>query len=839
MSRNDSRDPSIRRRHLVLTSFVALMTILSLFSSARLALAQDDESTPEQSQEVAPGTGTVRINVYECPLEYRGDLYAEDCGATGMSDVSVRLTDLSVQEVIDQQNGADIEAGFDDFATTQTDGGPGVAEFTQLNPNQYTVIIDLLGATYNFASYCSDSDTGSENPVSPNDENNGQFTLEDGQNVVCDWYIIPDPDGTVQREIETGVTATGTSEPTLEAEPTEEIAEPTEEQETIAPTEDSETFEPTAESTGELGGAADGGAITIDMRSCPDDFVDPRSANFETFAAECAEGTDGVTLRLTDSATQEFVEQVTTTESNNTFGGLVDGTFTLVSDVPGDAASEYLYCVADGGDRYQKEFDENGATTFFDMTGEQIECSWFVVPEDSRGEETGGSLTIHLAACPADYLGSNYFEDCHDEGIGNSPFELEGPAGSTSGTTSIPESGGPGLLSFTALEADSYTLSGGPPGDFGTVFLLCSDQQTNEQITAELDSTQASLDIAEGQDILCDWYYLPEDASGEPTAEPTTEPESRAEILVTLFECEPRADGYAGLGFGDLDDACTETLNDVPFRLGDVGAPPLTANTGVSGDGAVRFFDLLSGDYTVKPTLPSELSNVALYCSIDGSNSVYQKSLQNGETTFVDVDGEAIACSWFVSGEAEQPAGPNGSITVREFVCEGDKGTITDWDQECTAGASGSGYTLTSGDGAASVEGTPDTSGVVVFDGLANDFYTLEQNDGTWCRATAEYVDSSSRVIVKDDGNTDVFLFHCGDVTSLPSTGTGADSPSGGDDLSGSTTFLLMAAVLLVPAFIMVFWTRIREVKQPVATESDDQNQPTVTENGMFRMRFR
>lgn len=841
MRRSQSQTSSSRqhRHHVLLTMFVALMSILSLFSSANMAAAQDGDSTPEQVEDVALGTGSVQINVYECPNEYRGNSLFEDC-TSGPEGVSVRLTDLSLDEVITQQNGGDVESEFDDFGVTQPDGGPGVVLFSQLLADQYTVIVDLRGATYNFASYCSDADTGNENPVSPNDENNGQISVEEGQNVICDWYIIPDPNGTLQQEIESGVTATATLEPTEEAEPTEEIAEPTDD--VVEPTED-DAETPNAEATvvpgEEIGGSAEGGAITIDMRSCPEDFVDPRSANSDTFAAACTEGTDGVTLRLTDAATQEFTEQVTDAQQNNSFSDLADGTYTLYSDIPGDTASEFLFCVADGGNQYQKEFNENGVTTFADMTGEDIVCSWYVVPEESRGEETGGSLTIHLAACPDDYQGSDYFDDCHDRGIGESPFDLQGPDGSISGTTTVSESDGPGLLAFTDLTAGSYTLQGGPPGDAGTVYIYCSDQQSNEQIPASLDSTQASFDIAEGQDILCDWYFLPESGAGEPTAVPTEEPESRAEILITLFECEPRADGYAGSGFGELDDTCTETLNGVPFRLGDVGAPPLTANTGVSGDGAVRFFDLLPGDYTVKPTLPDDLSNVALYCSIDGSNSVYQKSLQNGETTFVDVDGEAIACSWFVSGAAEQPAGPNGSITVREFLCEGDKGEITDWDQECTAGASSFGYTLTSSEGGVNVQGTPGTSGIFVFEGLPDDFYELEANDGTWCRATAEHVDSSSRVIVKGGGNTDVYLFYCGDVTSLPSTGTGTATTSDGDGFSGSTIFLVMAAVLIVPALIMVFWSRFRQMQRPGAELAEDQNHPTVTERGMFRMRFR
>jgi hypothetical protein len=847
----------------LLAAIVVLTTILTLFGSSQLATAQtaeptveqgevsDPNATDEQDPALTPGTGSVRIHVFECPVEFRGVTggdYFDACSPTGMADVSVRLTTLSIEEVRSQQGGAGqggaMPTEFDELQTTQLEDGPGVVEFTELPANDYTVVLDLPGTTNNFYSYCSDSDTGSEATVSPNDENNGTFALADGQNILCDWYVIPDPNGTLQAENESGVTATATAEEPVvgaveETATSEATAEATTEEGVggeVDPRSETPTSDVSVEE-GQVGGAADGASITIDMRSCPTSSFDPRASNYENFAAACVDGTGDVTLRLTDVSNNNFTEQVTDPNLNNTFSGLPDGTYTLYSNIPGDTASEFVFCVADGGNRYQKEFNENGVTTFGDMTGEQIECSWFVVPEDARGEETGGSLTLHVSVCPVAYQGSNHFEDCHDEGIGESPFRLDGPEGSSvSGTTAVPDTGGPGLLAFTGLAAGSYTLQGGPPGEFGTVVAYCSDQQSDTQIAASVNGTAASFDMAEGQDVLCDWYFIPEDARGEPTAEP----ETRAEILVTLFECAPRADGYAGWGFAELDDTCTETLNDVPFRLGDVGAPPLTASTGDSGDGAVRFYDLLAGNYTVKPTLPGGVSNVALYCSINGSNSVYQKSLENGETTFVDVNGEDIACSWFVTSEAEQPEGPNGSITVREFVCEGDESTISDWEQDCVATATGSGYTLNSSSGDVNEQGTPNAAGVVVFDGLADDFYSLKQNSGTWCRATAEHVDSSSRVIVKNGGNTDVYLFHCGDVTSLPSTGTGAQPPksdSGG--FSGSTMFMLIAALLLVPTLGMTLWARFRRTRHAEELRGAEQNRPVVTESGTLKMRFR
>jgi hypothetical protein len=364
--------------------------------------------------------------------------------------------------------------------------------------------------------------------------------------------------------------------------------------------------------------------------------------------------------------------------------------------------------------------------------------------------------------------------------------------------------------------------------------VYCSDQAdgSNNRIPVQLSSTQASFAIADGEDLLCDWYFIPE---GQPTPEPTP----RAEILITMFNCEPRDDGYAGWAFGDLDDTCTDPVNDVPFRLGAEGGTPITAETGASGDGAVRFYDLLPGTFTATPSLPENLSSVAVYCSIDGSNSVYQKSLSNGATTFLNVEGEHIGCSWFVTSPAEQPSGNSGTITVREYICASDKSDITDWEKDCGPGATGSAYTLNSGDGTISTEGTPNDSGVLVFDDLPDGFYNLKQSSGTWCRATAEHVDSSSRVIVNDGGNTDVYLYHCGDVTSLPSTGTGTVVNDRDDGISPQTWLIVLAIGFLLAAIGNFSLSRKRSRVHLRQEQPAQEMKPEHLDNGMVRMRFR
>ena len=855
-----SRHAGTAQRSRPFAWVVLLATILAFFAApAQYAFAQqNDQSGIAAQQEVqsTPGndlaganerrvTGTSRLEVHivECPEEYpggTGDDFFNDCHANGMDNVQVRLTTLSIEQVKSQQSGdgrgGAFPTDYDQMLMSQrTDNsGPGIAVFDGLQADDYTVVVDLPGATYNFYSYCSFADSDQSVPVAPNDENNGVISLADGQNVICDWYIIPDPNGTLQSQIEAGGNPTPTATATVGGAQDIDNGDAT-----VEPGSTVESGEENGvggETSG-IGGAATGDAqIVIDMRTCPDTFGDPRSANLGAFQNACVDGTGGVVLRLTSEATGAYVEQTTQTRLNNTFSNLPDGTYSMYSNIPGDAASEYLFCQANNGTVYQKEFNENGVTVFLNLTGEQIFCNWYVVPEDARGDETGASLTVHLASCPGNYSGNTYFDDCHNDGIDDSEFILSGPNNlSMSATTSTSRVGGPGVAAFTGLPSGNYTLAGGPPGDFGTAVVYCSNQAdgSNTRIPVQLSSTRASFTIEDGQDLLCDWYFIPE---GQPTPEPTP----RAEILITMFNCEPRTDGYAGWGFGDLDDTCTEPVNDVPFRLGAEGGTPLTAKTGVSGEGAVRFYDLLPGTFTATATLPGDLASVAVFCSIDDSTSVYQKSLSNGSVTFLNVEGEHIGCSWFVTSPVEEPSGNSGTITVREYICASEKSEITDWEKECGPGATGSAYALSSSDGSVETEGTPNDEGVLVFTKLPDGFYNLKQVSGTWCRATAEHVDSSSRVIVNGGGNTDVYLYHCGDVTALPSTGTGTVVNDRDEGMSLPLWATLVAIGILLLAVGSALRFRVRTGRATARPEPQEHElQPERLENGMYRMRFR
>lgn len=536
--------------------------------------------------------------------------------------------------------------------------------------------------------------------------------------------------------------------------------------------------------------------LDITMRACQTHDVTWDSSSVDAFRANCTPGVENMVFNLVNQ-NEDRLTGVSLPNGEATIANIPAGDWRLWSEIPLEFATEYYFCSIDDGAFAAVQLSDRGVASFPGLDGTQVTCEIYVVTENLRGEVTGASVEVHLALCPANYEGSSWYADCHDEGLDGYEFTLTGPAGELTAETIVERIPGPGIVRFTQLPAGDYELRGGPPLHDGEVFLYCSDPATNTQVPTTFEGGMGYFSLAENQSIVCDWYFIPTGQGPDP--EPSPEPEF-AEIFTTMFICPPDVN-VAGSTFSQLDSACAERLNDVPMTLQSPGGVPITANTGASGDGAIRFFELRGGDYVLTPKLPAEFVSAAVYCDLDGGD-VYQKALANGATTFVNVDGELISCSWFVTAKPQPAPGPTGSITIREMLCEGDRSTIKDWERECRPGASGVSFTITSSGGGVNQTLTPNSEGVAVFTGLPNEYYDVQQSEGAWCRAQAERVDAQSRVIVSGGGNTDVFFYQCNQQIGLPSTGAG---PIGSDtSMPDKETIMLGAAAL--PMFAIAAW---------------------------------
>ncbi len=568
--------------------------------------------------------------------------------------------------------------------------------------------------------------------------------------------------------------------------------------------------------------AAANGSINLTMLSCQSEEAVGDTSSLDAFRTNCTTGIENMVFSLM-SETDARLSAVTLPTGEASFPDVPAGDWRLWSEIPLEAATEYYFCADDSGVYAAMQLSDRGVASFNDFNGQNITCEVYVIPENLRGDVTGASVEVHLSACPVAYDGSSWYDDCHANGVADQQFTLTGPSGELTSDAVVERTPGPGIARFTSLPAGEYVLAGGPPQDFGTVFLYCSDPATSTQVPTTFADGRGTFTLAENQSIVCDWYFVPDD-QGAPTPTPTTTPAAeKAEIFTTMFIC-PQGVNVAGSTFSQLDGACAETLSDVPMTLQSPGGVPITANTGESGAGAIRFYDLIGGDYVLTPTLPTQYVSAAVYCDLDGGE-VYQKALSNGATTFTNVDGELISCSWFVTAKP-QPAPvtntPTGSITIREMLCKGDRATIVDWERECQPGASGVSFTITSSGGAVTQTLAPNDQGVAVFTGLPNEYYDVKQSEGAWCRAKAERVDAQSRVIVANGGNTDVFLYQCNQEIGLPNTGSG---PAASDSSSGLRSSFTLGAVSL-PFFAIAAW-QIRRwkmaaiVNNPVSVQSE------------------
>lgn len=122
------------------------------------------------------------------------------------------------------------------------------------------------------------------------------------------------------------------------------------------------------------------------------------------------------------------------------------------------------------------------------------------------------SIAVQALVCPADYEGTDYAAACV-EPAADVGFNL---LASASGVSQDAATGADGAATFPDLETDTYTLSGGVPGEFADQVIVCADQQgvaTAE--AAQGDVPGASITLGAGSAVTCSWYVIPFDLRGE------------------------------------------------------------------------------------------------------------------------------------------------------------------------------------------------------------------------------------------------------------------------------------------------------------------------------------
>ena len=117
------------------------------------------------------------------------------------------------------------------------------------------------------------------------------------------------------------------------------------------------------------------------------------------------------------------------------------------------------------------------------------------------------SLTVATGICPEGYEGNTYAADCTDVPDPALPFELSGP------TEASGETDGEGMVTFSELDAGTYTVSGGAPGDFTETVVECTAE--GGEVSPSQDGNRVELDLGDDQPVTCNWYIIPMSAAGE------------------------------------------------------------------------------------------------------------------------------------------------------------------------------------------------------------------------------------------------------------------------------------------------------------------------------------
>lgn len=683
------------------------------------------------------------------------------------------------------------------------------------------------------------------------------------------------------------------------------------------------------------------GAISAYEYTCPKNF-DTSVTDYAGWSQGCTTTVNGATFEFTRVDSGFAFKAVTGAygiDGRAPYVGLEPGDYTVGE--PAAKATPVVFCLtyhstnaAENPDYDSvKRMDVKNGVVAVSINHNRVACDFFFTQGDqngngnttaggnasSGGNDTSGagigsgSLELHKAQCPAGYTPNDkIFDDCHGNGVAGVTFTIAGPNNfSDSGKTVIEQTPGPGIVRFTGLGAGSYTIGEDVSSDANSIFVYCSLAQSQDQVPFTYNNSGGiDLDLADGANVVCDWYNIPKQQTQGTT------------LRITKYTCGAGFNA-AGAGYGDFQSGCPKTTQGVTFTLAVDGGNPKNKTTNAQGQ--VVFSKLAPGNYRVTEDVPGDASTPYAFCTVD-NGAPFQADLSDGGAYFkLDQSVQLVACDWFnvpadlaanakvtitkyqcpagqssayadnctqtISGLTFEATGPQGydvsnatgtdgkvtfdslaagnyvvtetppdapqvavyvvactkggnafdfayddstglriklkvgthddircnwynvppkptptakgSITVNKFLCQGKTNNAYDWQHDCTPYTGGADFNLLTANGKVITSGTTDGNGKLVFTGLADGNYGLDETSANWCHAEADLVDPSGNVLVKDAGNTNVFIYNCTtkQVKTLPSTGVGPLAAgtavgSGVRALAGGFAGLLMLLAL-------------------------------------------
>jgi hypothetical protein len=188
------------------------------------------------------------------------------------------------------------------------------------------------------------------------------------------------------------------------------------------------------------------------------------------------------------------------------------------------------------------------------------------------------TVTVHSRICPQDYDGSDFYEECHDTAPDPGlPYTLSN--GDTLDETTDAE----GNILFDGLAVGTYSLTGGAPGEFTDTHIFCAlEADLGEPIASVPVTGGVQFDLADGQNVICDWFIIPLGQNGQPPT-PTAPPADGGTLTVYKATCP---EGYQGTNH--FEDCFENATSGVEFAIGTTATDNVASAT-TGPDGFVTF----------------------------------------------------------------------------------------------------------------------------------------------------------------------------------------------------------------------------------------------------------
>jgi Bacterial TSP3 repeat/Prealbumin-like fold domain len=216
-----------------------------------------------------------------------------------------------------------------------------------------------------------------------------------------------------------------------------------------------------------------------------------------------------------------------------------------------------------GGNVVARAADGAEATFVTAIVGPEVllELAQAATPTPTPTPEPA-SLLVQALACPVAYEGTNYAADCA-EPLADITFDLSAATGSSGQATT----GADGTVTFVDLLPDTYTLTGGVPGEFANQVVQCAaDAGSVPSSPSQTEAPGATLTLDDGDAVTCRWYVIPEDLRGE----------NEGTVAVSVHLCpatpqDPNAECELGDASGVVIDGpvvlTTDAASAIPVRI--------------------------------------------------------------------------------------------------------------------------------------------------------------------------------------------------------------------------------------------------------------------------------